>query len=207
MSELDEYTRWDKTHALSIHIDYMEYVPEVVKNERDYFALDVIICNPILADLFGVTVDKEKNRLDQAVLDAIQMGDHIFYLEFGDHSMYWCRLRDQWVPSGWNSGCAGAIIVRKDAWHKAVPGRTFARSYVSKLLHQAFDRWMDAELNGWLFEAFIHDHVNDECFCIGPFLSPEEALTSTMNAYPDICYKPDDFNPEFVYRLKNDSQQ
>lgn len=200
----EEYTRWDKTHQKSIHVEYQCFESEIVRYDRAYFDLTVVTCNPMLAHVFGVeTDDRNDSRLRETIDNAIRVGDHVFYLEFGEHSAYWAHLCDGRPARDWDSGFAGVIVVHREAWLKAMPGKTFARSYVSRVLHKAFGERLTAELNGWVYEAHIDDPDDpDACYSMGDFLDPEEALKAAMLERPDICYKDDDFDEEVTYSLK-----
>ena len=196
-----ELTRWDSTHTRSIRVDYQDFAREVVKNDREYFGITVVTCNEMLASVFGVEVDdQDDSQLRETIDDALAKGDHIFYLEFGDHSSYWCHICDHRPVRSWDSGFAGVMVVHKDAWLNAMPRSTFARSYVSKVIHETFDEWVTAELNGWLYKAYIDDPDGDS-YTMGDFLDPEEALKEAMSDHPEIRYSDDDFDFEGTYVL------
>lgn len=195
MSELDQYTRWDNTHTKSIKVFYQQEPSKYLREDRKALGVDVITCNPMVAEMFGVEVDnKEDSILKSSVLDALQKGDHVFYLEFGEHSAYWCHLRNAHPKRSWDSWFVGVVIVRREAWFKAMPRSTFARSYVSKVLHESWDEQMNAELNGWFYEANIEDPDSNLNYWMSDFLSPEAALQEAMAEYPEICHEEDDFD-------------
>lgn len=203
MSELDQYTRWDKTHTKSIKVFYQQEPSEYLREDRKALGVDVITCNPMVAEMFGVVVDdKEDSILKLSILDALQRGDHVFYIEFGEHSAYWCHLHDSIPKRSWDSGFCGVVIVRRDAWFKAMPRSTFARSYVSKVLHLSWDEQMTAYLNGWFYEANIQDPDNDLDYWMGDFLSPEEAIKVAQMDHPEVVYSITDFEEVRLCTLK-----
>lgn len=204
MSELDQYTRWDKTHTKSIKVFYQYEPSTFIKEDRRALGVDVITCNPMVAEMFGVEVEKEDSILRSSILDALQRGDHVFYLAFGEHTVYWCHLLNARPKRSWDSGFCGVVITRRDAWFKAMPRSTFARSYVSKVLHESWDEQITAYLNGWFYEAHIKDEdlAKDLDYWMGDYLSPEAALKEAMTEHPDICFSNDDFKEERIYKLK-----
>lgn len=193
MSALDQYTRWDKTRSKSITVHHQHRPSSTLRCEREFLGFDVITRNPMVAEMFGVeVVDNEEDSIFQTtILDAEKTGNYVFYLEFGEHSMYWCKLCDERPNECWD----GVIIVRKEAWQAALQGTSFARSFVSGFLHGILDASMTAELNCWFYEACITDSKNDDSYWISDFLDPDHALSEAMTRCPDICYSEDDFEP------------
>ena len=72
MSELDQYTRWDKTHTKSIKVFYQYEPSTFIKEDRRALGVDVITCNPMVAEMFGVEVEKEDSILRSSILDAFK---------------------------------------------------------------------------------------------------------------------------------------
>ena len=75
------------------------------------------------------------------MLEAIRVGDHVFYIEYGDHSAKWFRIRQNRPKRDWDSGCAGVIIANRDGWHRTFPQETFAKTHVFKRFSSLFDEY------------------------------------------------------------------
>lgn len=202
MSEyFEDLTRWDATHTKSIKIDYQqEFFDSPIKDDAKYFGLTILTGHERVADVFGAELEKDSSVIDRAVLDAIATGDHVFYIEYGRHSSEWVHILDGLPKRTWDAGCAGVILVHKDAWHDAMPRHTFVRKYVARVLEEAFSERVTAYLNGWVYEATIKDE--DDCVYLDGYLSPKDALKDAMSLYPEICYKPADFDVTISYCLR-----
>ena len=204
MSELDQYTRWNESHTKAICVAYQEESSWYLREDRAALGVDVITCNPVVAEMFGVEVDDQKDSiLKSSILEAIKNGDHVFYIEFGEHSGCWCHLHDDRPQRTWDSGFCGVVVVRRKAWLEAMPGRTFARSYVSQILHESWDREIDAYLNNGFYKAYLEGSEDDDDYtCWSDFITPEEAIKAAQQEYPEIVYSDDDFEEVRLYTLK-----
>lgn len=199
---IEELTRWDATHTRSIRVGYQdEIIIDPVKEDAKYFGLTILTGIESVADVFGVELEKDSSVIDKAVRDAITAGDHVFFIEYGNHSAEWVHILNELPNRTWDSCCAGVLIVHKDAWLSAMPRRTFARKYVKKVLDDAFSERVTANLNGWLYQAVVDDG-DGPCYILGNYLSSEEALKDAMTEFPDIKYEKDDFDEEVTFVLK-----
>lgn len=199
---IEELTRWNATHTRSIRVGYQdEIIIDPVKEDAKYFGLTILTGIESVADVFGVELEKDSSVIDKAVRDAITAGDHVFFIEYGNHSAEWVHILNELPNRTWDSCCAGVLIVHKDAWLSAMPRRTFARKYVKKVLDDAFSERVTANLNGWLYQAVVDDG-DGPCYILGNYLSSEEALKDAMTEFPDIKYEKDDFDEEVTFVLK-----
>lgn len=199
---IEELTRWDATHTRSIRVGYQdEIIIDPVKEDTKYFGLTILTGIESVADVFGVELEKDSSVIDKAVRDAITAGDHVFFIEYGNHSAEWVHILNELPNRTWDSCCAGVLIVHKDAWLSAMPRRTFARKYVKKVLDDAFSERVTANLNGWLYQAVVDDG-DGPCYILGNYLSSEEALKDAMTEFPHIKYEKDDFDEEVTFVLK-----
>lgn len=199
---IEELTRWDATHTRSIRVGYQdEIIIDPVKEDAKYFGLTILTGIESVADVFGVELEKDSSVIDKAVRDAITVGDHVFFIEYGNHSAEWVHILNELPNRTWDSCCAGVLIVHNDAWLSAMPRRTFARKYVKKVLDDAFGERVTATLNGWLYQAVVEDGAVS-CYILNNYLSSEEALKDAMLEFPDIKYEKDDFDEEVTFVLK-----
>lgn len=199
---IEELTRWDATHTRSIRVGYQdEIIIDPVKEDTKYFGLTILTGIESVADVFGVELEKDSSVIDKAVRDAITAGDHVFFIEYGNHSAEWVHILNELPNRTWDSCCAGVLIVHKHAWLSAMPRRTFARKYVKKVLDDAFSERVTANLNGWLYQAVVDDG-DGPCYILGNYLSSEEALKDAMTEFPHIKYEEDDFDEEETFVLK-----
>lgn len=155
---------------------------ELVMEDRKTLGLKVFTPNPYLGGIFGVNLEDDYEVVQKAMLEAIRVGDHVFYIEYGDHSAKWFRIRQNRPKRDWDSGCAGVIIANHDGWHRTFPQETFAKTHVFKRFSSLFDEYVTAILNGWLWEAEVLDEEEEAFY--GPFLSQEEAMEAMAKEYP-----------------------
>lgn len=83
-----------------------------------------------------------------------------------------------------------------------MPGRTFARTYVSKILHESWDREIDAYLNNGFYQAYLEGSEDDDYTCWSDYITPEEAIKAAQQDHPEIVYSDDDFEEVRLYTLK-----
>ena len=195
---LSEYTRFDATHTRSISVHYQDFEDEVVAEDVAWLGLRVFTSNTQLAHVLGVEI-REIESLKKAYFEAIDAGDHIFFMEMGEHGAYSFRLCLERPRRNWDSGWVGIIIVPKDCWHRAYPRKTYAKRYVYQKIQKIFEANVEARLNGWLYEAVFQS--KDESIAYSGFLSPEEALSCAQSEYPEIRYMEDDFEEVTAYKL------
>ena len=181
-------------------MDYQDHRDDTVEETAKAFGLRVLTCNHAGADIFGVDVEADENVLRSAQLEAINTGEHVFFIEFGSHSSDWFKLR--LVRPAWNfdSGFSGIIVVPHDAWLEAMPRKTYAKRFVHQKLCEAFNERVTANLNGWVYEA--RAETDDGCICFPGFLDQEGALATAMAEFPDIKYREDDFAAITTYQLR-----
>ena len=164
-------------------MDYQDHRDDTVEETAKAFGLRVLTCNHAVADIFGVDVEADENVLRSAQLEAINTGEHVFFIEFGSHSSDWFKLR--LVRPAWNfdSGFSGIIVVPHDAWLEAMPRKTYASALSIKS-----------------FEA--RAETDDGCICFPGFLDQEGALATAMAEFPDIKYREEDFAAITTYPLR-----
>lgn len=186
------FTRYDAHHAAKIEVLPQQEPDNQASLDCEYMGIRVLTTLPMLAEAFGVEA-VEVEEINRRELEAIRKGDRVFFLEFGRHSACWFRVRRVRPSSDWDSGCAGIMIVNRDAWLSAFPGSTFAEGRVFKVLDDAFSERVTADLNGWLYTALVTE-ADGETMVYGGFLSEEEALKWAMTDHPDIRYAEEDFD-------------
>lgn len=181
-------------------MDYQDHRDDTVEETAKAFGLRVLTCNHAVADIFGVDVEADENVLRSAQLEAINTGEHVFFIEFGSHSSDWFKLR--LVRPAWNfdSGFSGIIVVPHDAWLEAMPRKNYAKRFVHQKLCEAFNERVTANLNGWVYEA--RAETDDGCICFPGFLDQEGALATAMAEFPDIKYREEDFAAITTYPLR-----
>lgn len=195
---LSEYTRFDATHTCSISVHYQDFDDEVVAQDVAWLGLRVFTSNTHLAHVLGVEI-REIESLKKAYFEAIDAGDHVFFMEMGEHGAYSFRLCLERPRRNWDSGWVGIIIVPKDCWHRAYPRKTYAKRYVYQKIQKIFVANVEARLNGWLYEAVVSCEEGGTAFT--GFLSPDEALSCALAEYPEIRYTEDQFEEVTAYKL------
>ena len=196
----NNFIRYDADHRQRIVVDYQDHRDDTVEETTKAFGLRVLTCNHAVADIFGVDVEADENVLRSAQLEAIRTGEHVFFIEYGSHSSDWFKLRLGRPARGWDSGFCGIIIVPHDAWLEAMPRKTYAKRFVYQTLCDEFDERVTANLNGWIYEAYVE--TDDGCIGFSGYLSEEEALADAMAEFPDIKYGEDDFEAVTTYQLR-----
>lgn len=195
----EKYTRWNKDHSASITVRYQDDdVTEVTRDAADYYGVKVYTTVPDVAMCFskdGETYDKY--AINKALAEASKRGDYVFYLWFGNHSMYAFGISEACPPSDWDSGCCGILVCDKDKW----PFQPKGTDSVFKMVKDVFEDRVEAVLNGWVYEAIV-DSEEDGCIGFTDCLSPEEALRTAQEEYPEIKYEESDF--ETKYTLKGE---
>lgn len=195
-----KYIRYDATHNQQIIVDYQDEPDWLVREDTYQFGLQVLTCNQAIAEILGVDVVSDESVLHNAQLTAISKGEHVFFIEFGSHGSDWFRLTLEKPARDWDSVYCGLIIVPLQAWKKANPRSTYAKRFVYRTLCETFNERVTANLNGWIYEVIIN--TNDETISWPGYLDPEVALAEAMAEFPEIKYRPEDFEAQTTYTLR-----
>lgn len=195
------YICFDASHRSLIEVVHQDFEDDTAREDIRYFGLEILTGNEILADVLGVEPVQDEALIRRRHLEAIRKGDHVFFMEMGKHSAYAFRICRSRPSRNWDSGCAGIVIVPREAWFNAFPRSTYAQCHVFKVIDDALSERVTAILNGWIYCAQVTTEDGDS-FCIPGFLSAEEALESAMSEYPEIRYSEDDFEEKTVWKLK-----
>lgn len=199
-------TRWSSDHQKSISVHFQERPLDWLRDELASVGCTFFSNDPVLCHEFGLLVpeDDETRRLrrkqmDNALLEAFQSGNHVFYMVHGEHSATSFRFTDtaRPLPRFSDAWIAGFVIVNRQQW------RTYhqcaARSVVSKWLSEKA-QYVEHELNGWLYEYWYQDQQQGDSYVSDGYLSPEEALTAALSEYPECCHTKDDFITSYALR-------
>ena len=192
----EEYTRWNAEHTASIRVRYQEDdMTGVASDAADYYGVTVYTTVPDVAMCFSKDGEAyDKHAINKALAEAIARGDYVFYLWFGNHSAYSFGISEACPPSDWDSGCCGILVVDKDKW----PFQPKGTDSVFKMIKDIFEDRVEAVMNGWVYEAVVDSE--DGCIAFPDCLSPEEAVRTAQEEYPEIKYEDSDF--ETKYTLK-----
>lgn len=195
-------TRWDASHSKRIEITQQTITDETAANDARYYRLKIFTDSGLLADIFRVPFCRDQHRIYREHIAALERGDHVFFLQMGEHSSSWFRLCPEYPGKDWDNWCAGIVIVNREFWHRAMPRTTFAASYVFRKLSDAFDDRVTAILNGWIYSADVYDENGDilETYCDA--LSPEAALLIAQEDFPEIQFSEGDFEAVTRYCLR-----
>ena len=195
----EAYTRWNAEHTASITVRYQDdFIEEVTRDDAEYYGVTVYTTVWSVANAFSAKAEVcDKYAINKARAEAIKRGDYVFYLWFGNHSAYAFGISEDMPPSDWDSGCCGVLVCDKDKW----PFQPKGADSVFKMVKDIFEDRVEAILNGWVYEAIV-DSEEDGCIGFTDCLSPEEALRTAQEEYPEIKYEESDFDVE--YTLKGD---
>lgn len=196
------YIRYNATHDQKIVVYYQDERDYLVKEQAEALGLQILTCNQSVADVFGVDVVKDMSVLRSTHLEAIEKGEHVFFIEYGSHTLDWIRLGLDIPKRDFDSGYAGLIRVPHDSWLKANPRSTYAKRHVFKTLRAAFEDRVSACLNGMIYEACVETEDDDVWY--SGYIDPEEALADAMRDFPEIKYKPEDFSAVTIYTLREE---
>lgn len=194
----DSLERWDASHRKRIRVVYQEGdMDEVAHNDAGYYGVEVFTTLPGVADRFSANARAyTPHEITVKEVKALQSGDRVFYLYFGSHGNYAFRITKENSGRDWDGACCGILVVRRNRW----PETIFANSYVYRKVKEVFEDRIMAVLNGWVFEAYVETgEPISECF--SDCLSEEEALKAAQEEYPEIKYRPDQFEVTQTYRL------
>lgn len=195
----EEYTRWNAEHTASITVRYQDNsIEEVTRDAAEYYGVTVYTTVWSVANAFSAKAEVcDKHAINKARAEASKRGDYVFYLWFGNHSAYSFGISEAMPPSDWDSGCCGILVCDKDKW----PFQPKETDSVFKMVKDIFEDRVEAVMNGWVYEAIV-DSEEDGCIGFTDFLSPEEALRTAQEEYPEIKYEDSDF--ETKYTLKGE---
>ena len=193
-------TRWDAKHTNYLEIGYSQdsigtdVVDEDIRNDVEYFGVDVYTTVERVADHFGAETFTRRAILLKEV-EARCNGDRVYYLRFGEHSSYAFDITRTPARADWDSCCCGILVVRRARW----PETVYVDGYVFKKIQEAFTDRVMAALNGWIYELEVT--VDGESTTYSGLISEEKALEIAAAEFPAIKYVPDDFEEETVWRL------
>lgn len=156
----------------------------------------------MLARIFNARLCVDEHKIFKAHLRALEEGDHVFFLHFGDHSGYSFELCREYPERDWDSWCTGIVIVKREFWHRAMPRTTFAKAFVFRTLCDAFNERVTNILNGEIYAADVYDEEGRHVVHYADYLSPEAALLAAQDDYPDLKFEESDFDAVTAYRLK-----
>ena len=195
----EEYTRWNAEHTASITVRYQDdFIEEVTRDAAEYYGVTVYTFVWSVANAFSAKAEVcDKHAINKARVEAIARGDYVFYLRFGNHSMYTFEISEDMPPSDWDSGCCGILVCDKDKW----PFQPKGTESVFKMVKDVFEDRVESVMNGWIFMAVV-DSEEDGCIGFTDCLSPEEAVRTAQEQYPEIKYEESDF--ETKYTLKGE---
>lgn len=194
----EKYTRWNKDHSASITVRYQDnFIEEVTRDDAEYYGVTVYTTVWSVANAFSAKAEVcDKYAINKALAEASKRGDYVFYLWFGNHSAYSFGISEAMPPSDWDSGCCGILVCDKYKW----PFQPKGTDSVFKRIKDVFEDRVEAVMNGWVYEAVVDSE--DGCIGFTDFLSPEEALRTAQEEYPEIKYEDSDF--ETKYTLKGE---
>ena len=193
----EKYTRWNAEHTASIRVRYQDdLIEEVTRDAAEYYGVTVYTTVWSVANAFSAKAEVcDKHAINKALAEASKRGDYVFYLWFGNHSAYSFGISEACPPSDWDSGCCGILVCDKDKW----PFQPKGTDSVFKMVKDIFEDRVEAVMNGWIYMAVV-DSEEDGGIGFTDFLSPEEALRTAQEEYPEIKYEESDF--ETKYTLK-----
>lgn len=192
--------RYDDKHAMWIEVHpQQDDTASYVRNDLDYFGFKIhTACDP-LADLLGLEKESQE-EIARAQLRSIAAGDRYYFIEFGDHSCYFVRLSEERPKWDWDSGCVGILVWPRSAWKESFPRRPCVGGCLRPVLDE-YVEYLNASLNGWLWEYQVFDADGGFEVCGGDYLSDEAALRGAQDEFPEIKYEEDDFDCSTSYRL------
>lgn len=205
-------TRWSADHCEKIEIGYAEdscgldWVFEDLSDAGcEVFSTDPVIRSAFrLADLplEDEAIRDHQRQMKKTVLDAYRQGDHVFFMVHGEHSYHSFWFQDSGAPRPRfsDSWICGFSVVRRKAWREFFPNRPASRWVVRRWLDRMAS-YVEAQLNGWIYEA-AHTDKHGCCSCLTGFLSPEEALEEALREFPECRFSEDDFERSVSYRLR-----
>lgn len=196
----EEYTRWNKDHSASIIVRYQDaFAEDVTRNAADYYGVTVYTTVRGVANVFSAKAEVcDKHAINKARAEAIERGDYVFYLWYGEHGACAFGITEDIPPSDWDSGCCGILVVDRDNW----PFQPKGKESVFKMIKDIFEDRVEAILNGWVYEAVVDSDDGGCTFC--DYLTPDDALDAAQEEYPEIKYEESDFDEE--YSLKGDKK-
>ena len=165
--------RWDASHRKCIRVAFQEDdMDEVAHNDAEYFGVEVFATEKCVADRFHSNAQTyTPHEISVQEVKALQSGDRVFYLYFGSHGCYAFRITRENSGSDWDGTCCGILVVRRNRW----PETIYSNAYV--------------------------ENAEPFSVCFSDFLSEEEALKAAQEEYPEIKYRPDQFEVTQAFRL------
>lgn len=190
--------RWDASHRKCIRVAFQEDdMDEVAHNDAEYFGVEVFATEKCVADRFHSNAQTyTPHEISVQEVKALQSGDRVFYLYFGSHGCYAFRITRENSGSDWDGTCCGILVVRRNRW----PETIYSNAYVFRRMKEVFEDRVCAVLNGWVFESYV-ENAEPFSVCFSDFLSEEEALKAAQEEYPEIKYRPDQFEVTQAFRL------
>lgn len=202
----DLLTRWSSDHQKSVSVHHQQ-------NRLDWLLDDLVIAgctfystDPVLCHEFGIDVPtndearyQRRKEMNQAILEALRAGNHVFYMVHGEHSYTRFYFTDSArpMPRFSDAWLAGFVIVDRNQWKTC--HQCAARSVVAQWL-SVMAQYIEHELNGWLYEYCYQDQQLGESYVSGGYLSSEDALKDAQDEHPECCYSDDDFFTTYTLR-------
>lgn len=216
-NNFSRFTRYNAAHTRKMEVNcgfYPEYSHEVLQETMMRCGVSLYTNNRELLYQFGYADDFDcdfedcgiEGYRDQTIrlkyLWALKQGHRVFLLNLNNHgndgrSFHFERIVKS--PSWQDILANGIAIVRKDQWAY----RSFAETYVLRILEEKLSTRVNAQVNETLFQAGIwfEDGVG---FGL-PFsrLHPEEAFRVGQEEFPEICFTEANFRLEKSYCRKD----
>lgn len=193
--------QYDATHSCGIHVGFdedCEFTLEACVENLATF-MTVYTGNARVSDIFGIPKSSE-DVAKAAYLKAIKVGNPVFFIEYGNHSIESIRIHQTKPRSDWDSGCVGFVVCDRQKWQEQTH-----KIPLPTLIFREVKEWfedIDNAITGCLFQwTTVDQHGSDSgCRC-GGFRSEEEALQDALENFPECMYDESRFEVTRTYRL------
>lgn len=161
-----------------------------------------VVCDaPAIFDALGVSpapFDVRTYRHQHAKFEDT----YVFWIRCGSGRRPFFELTAQCPELNWSDWCGGVFLVDRKAAEEAGYGSRFAD--VLAALKARYDGTVTHTLTGEWYEAVVTDDFGRSRH--GPFATAKEADDFAVAHWPDICFRPCDFeyrfgDPDGSYRL------
>lgn len=205
--------RFSADHTSRVEVRFQSEVFEYLYDDLKNAGCEFFVKQPELRDRLGLApidfrsydeVRAFEREAQAAELAALEAGDPVVWVVFGDHSARWVDFRETSAPPRRfsDSWLTGFVVVRRKIWNACWGGkRPCTKTTVMRFL-QAWRPYVTADLNGSLCEWRYVDETNGEDYWSDGYLDMEEALEEALSRHPECRYEEGDFDEIVEYHLK-----